>query len=173
MKLLICLLLALSTAIAGELSGLKTYDGKDVNTKDAKAVLVVNIATRCGYTGQLDGLQKLYKSYASKGLLVLGVPSNEFGGQSPEDNQGIGKFCRMKYGVEFPILKRASVLAKTSKGDKKSTLVSDLVKQSGEGEIKWNFEKFLVSKDGKLLKRFRSSTTPESDEMKKAIEGVL
>lgn len=156
-----------------KLNEIQTYDGKMISLKNSKAFLFVNIATRCGYTGQLDGLQKLYASLKSKGLMVVGIPSNEFGGQSPENNEGIGKFCRKKYGVEFPIMKRASVLSKNSKEDPKSEIVSNLLKQSGEGEIRWNFEKFLVGKDGKLVKRFRSGTGPGDSMLKAEIKKLL
>ncbi len=172
-KLLLILSVLSLNLFANPFASLKDYKGKTISVENAKIILVVNIATRCGYTGQLDGLQKLYSKFKSKGLILIGVPSNEFGSQSPESNEEIAKFCRMNFGVNFPIMKRASVLSKTKNGDKPSSLIRGLVKQSGEGEILWNFEKFLVSKDGKLLKRFRSSTTPESDDLQKEIKKSL
>lgn len=133
-----------------------------------KSLLFVNIATRCGYTGQLGGLEDLYKKYKDKGLVIIGIPSNDFGSQTPEGNKQIGNFCRLKYGVSFPIAKKVQV-----KGSEKHPLVQHLVKASGGREIKWNFEKFLFDKNGKFVYRFLSSIDPKNRKLIKYIEDTL
>lgn len=142
--------------------------GKKIELKNGP-VLVVNIATQCGYTPQLDELEAVSKKYASKGLTVIGLPSNDFGGQTPEDDVSVADFCKVNYGVTFSLLPKSVV-----KGDEKIELVKRLTNNADDkGEIKWNFEKFLISKDGKTIKRFRSDVTPDSEKMIKAIEGML
>ena len=125
-------------------------NGETIKLEDlkGKAVLVVNIATQCGYTPQLDNLEKVHQKYKDKGLVVIGIPSNDFGGQTPESDKEVAKFCKINYGAS-------------------------LIKQDGEGEIRWNFEKFLIGKDGKLVKRFRSGVKPDSDEVTSKIEKQL
>ena len=141
---------------------------KKIEVKEGP-VLVVNIATECGYTPQLDGLEKVYKKYQSQGLTVIGVPSNDFLGQTPQNDEEVEKFCKLNYGASFPITKKAVV-----KGDEKISLIKKLIDQADEkGEIKWNFEKFLVSSDGKTVKRFRSGVKPEDKELTSAIEEML
>jgi glutathione peroxidase len=132
-----------------------------------KNVLIVNIATRCGYTPQLKALEELHQKYQKQGLLVVGVPSNEFGSQSPEDDAGIAKFCQLNYGVTFPISKKSIVL-----GNKKDPVFKHLLAKTDQAEIKWNFEKFLISKSGEV-KRFSSSVRPDSKTLVEAIEKVL
>jgi glutathione peroxidase len=142
--------------------------GKKIELKEGP-VLVVNIATQCGYTSQLDGLSKLAKKYEKQGLTVIGLPSNDFWGQTPESDEAVEEFCKVNYGATFPIMKKAVV-----SGDKKIALVDRLTKKAHEpGEIKWNFEKFLISKDGQSIKRFRSGVDPEGKEMTQAIEQML
>lgn len=167
------ILFAASMAFAGNFhnQSIKTIGGKkmDLNKYKGKPVLVVNIATKCGYTPQLKGLEGIYQEYKSKGLVVLGVPSNDFGGQTPEDNAGVKKFCLLNYGVSFPLTEKAVV-----KGEKKHPFIKSLVDQSKDkAEIAWNFEKFLINKDGKLVERFGSSTKPESKQLKDKINSVL
>jgi glutathione peroxidase len=147
---------------------LKQVNGEtlDLAKLKGKAVVYVNVATRCGYTGQLDDLEKLYQKYKSRGLVVVGMPSNDFGGQTPESNKEVGKFCRLKYGVTFPLLEKSSV-----KGPQKSKLAKVLT-ESGD-EISWNFEKFVVDKKGKIVTRFKSGTEPLSSELTKAVERLL
>lgn len=149
---------------------LKDIKGKTINIKSfkGKPLMVVNIATRCGYTGQLDDIEKLYKKYKSKGLTVIGVPSNDFGGQTPEDNKKIADFCRLKYNVTFPLISKTPVI-----GKKSHPFMKHLVKSSGGSEIGWNFEKFIIDKNGKVAKRFSSSAKPLSLEVDKAIQKVL
>lgn len=132
-------------------------------------VLVVNIATQCGYTPQLESLEKLHKMYKDKGLTVVGVPSNDFGGQTPESDAEVAKFCKLNYGATFQISKKQKVT-----GDDKNGIVAKLIEAAdSKNEIKWNFEKFLVSKDGKIVQRFSSSVKPDSPELIKAIDSTL
>ena len=140
---------------------LKSFKGKEV--------LLVNVATRCGFTGQLDDLEKLNLKFKDKNLIILGVPSNNFLSQTPEDNKDVGNFCRLKYGVTFPILEKQEVI-----GDKKSNLYKWVNSQKGyEGNILWNFEKFLINKDGRIVKRFRSATSPSDQDFLTAVEKYL
>lgn len=138
----------------------------ELSSLKGKAFMIVNIATRCGYTGQLDDLEKLYKKYKDKGFNIVGVPSNDFGGQTPEGNKEVAKFCRLKYGATFPIAEKTVVT-----GSDKPALFKELT-QSG-GEISWNFEKFLISKNGTLLKRFKSGDEPFSKSLVQAVEQAL
>jgi glutathione peroxidase len=147
---------------------LKDIDGKDVALKTyaGKAVLVVNVASQCGYTPQYAGLQELHEKMAAKGLVVLGVPCNDFGGQEPDDEKAIKVFCTENYKVTFPMTSKVSI-----KGDSKHPLFA-LLTQNG-GDVGWNFEKFLIGKDGKVLKRFGSDVEPNSPELLQAIEEAL
>jgi glutathione peroxidase len=141
----------------------------DLNEYKGKVILVVNIATRCGYTGQLDGLEKIYKKYKDKGLVVLGVPSNDFGSQTPEGNDEVKRFCKLNYGVSFPLTAKAVV-----KGPEKDPLFKWLTKtENGEKEIGWNFEKFLVDRSGKLVNRFPSGVEPEEAQLLTALNAAL
>lgn len=135
-----------------------------------KVVLFVNVASKCGYTRQYEGLQTLWTRYADKGLVVVGVPCNQFGGQEPGSATEIATFCRMTYGVEFPMLAKQDV-----NGPDRSALYAGLVASEAGGgkDIGWNFEKFLVGKDGKVLKRFDSRTEPDSTELTSAIDAAL
>ena len=137
---------------------------------DGKVVLVVNTASRCGYTRQYDGLQKLYATYQAKGLMVLGAPCNQFGSQEPGTAEEIAKFCKRNFGVEFQMLQKQDV-----NGTARSPLYNYLVSSpAGKGkDIRWNFEKFLVGRDGAVIARFPSSTSPDSSELIKAIENAL
>lgn len=170
-SLILALFLLVSMSVtASEIFGL-TYektDGENLkfSTLKGKTILFVNVATRCGYTGQLDGLENLYKEFKDKNFLIVGIPSNDFGGQTPEGDKEVAKFCRLKYGVTFPLLSKTPVT-----GDKKPELIKILL--NGGEEIAWNFEKFLVSKDGKIIERFKSAVTPDSVDLKKKIEANL
>lgn len=171
------LLLALSSpAHAGDLDfsklDLVALDGTKASD-DAwadKVVLFVNVASKCGYTPQYEGLQELHEAYADKGLVVVGVPSNQFGGQEPGTAEEIASFCKLNYGVTFPLLEKQDV-----NGEERSALYQELVasKAGGGADVAWNFEKFLVGRDGAVLARFSSKVTPGSEELKKAIEGAL
>lgn len=171
MKTLLALLvMTLSTLAADSIHHLtmKDIDGKDLALKTyaGKAVLIVNVASECGYTGQYAGLQALSEKMAAKGLVVLGVPCNDFGGQEPGDEKTIQTFCSSKYNVTFPMTSKVTI-----KGDAKHPLYALLTK--GGGEVGWNFEKFLVGKDGKLIQRFGSDAEPESGDLLSAIEAAL
>ena len=167
--LLTLLLLAAPMATAADFydQSIKSINGTslDLSAYKGKPVLVVNIATQCGYTGQLDGLEKLHDKYKEKGLVVLGIPSNDFGGQTPESETDVAKFCKMNYGVSFPLTAKTVV-----KGSEKHPLIKTL---AGSEEIDWNFEKFLVGKDGSLKGRYKSKVKPSDDELVKAIEAAL
>ncbi len=132
-----------------------------------KAVLVVNVASQCGYTPQYAGLQALYEKYKGQGLVIIGVPANNFGGQEPGTNEDIKQFCSRKYSVTFPIMAKVSV-----KGGDQTPLYQYLTSTTG-GEVKWNFTKFLVGKDGKPVQRFESGVSPDSPELAAAIEKAL
>ena len=175
MKFIISILVALSssTTFSSDFFSLKekTFQGKeyDFSSNKGKVTLIVNIASRCGYTPQLDGLQKLYNKYKSKNLTIIGVPSNDFGGQSPEGNIEFKKFCELNYGVKFPILKKSVI-----KGSGKTPLYQHLISNAPKkGEVRWNFEKFLIDKNGNISNRFKSSVTPESEILVKSIEKLL
>jgi glutathione peroxidase len=149
--------------IKGEDLPLSTYEGK--------VVLIVNTASRCGFTPQYDGLQALHEKYKDQGFTVLGAPANNFGGQEPGSNEEIVQFCKTNYSVSFPMLSKLSV-----KGGDQHPLFSYLTTEENPdftGDIKWNFEKFLISKDGKVVRRFRSRTKPLSKELTAAIEAEL
>lgn len=151
----------------------QSLDGKPVDLSQFKGrvLLVVNTASKCGYTPQYAGLQKLSTDYATKGLTVIGFPANNFGGQEPGTNLEIGAFCQKNYGVTFPMMTKVSV-----KGDDQSPIFSFLTKEANPamtGDIGWNFEKFLISRDGQLVARFKSGVTPDSDELKRALETEL
>ena len=151
----------------------KDIDGKEYKLASLKGkpVLVVNIASQCGFTSQLDELQKLYSKYKDKGLVVLGVPSNDFGGQTPEDDKGMKEFCQKKYSVNFPLLAKGTV-----KGQDTRALYKFLTQESGksfEGEVGWNFVKFLVNKDGVVVKRWASMTNPLDKEVTSEVDKLL
>ena len=134
-----------------------------------KVMLVVNVASQCGYTYQYEGLQALYLKYKDQGLVVTGFPANNFGGQEPGNNAEIGAFCKSKFGVMFPMFSKISV-----KGADKAPLYQFLTKNpKTAGEIPWNFSKYLVDRDGKVLVRFDAATEPLSRELTSAIEAAL
>lgn len=149
----------------------------DLGKYEGKVVLFVNVASRCGYTNQYAGLQKLHETYGSKGLVVVGVPCNQFGGQEPGSSEEIQKFCSSKYNVTFDLLEKVNVKDESSKNimacDLFKYLTSVDAKPVGKGPVKWNFEKFLVDRKGNVVGRFGSAATPESAEMTSAIEKAL
>jgi glutathione peroxidase len=152
---------------------MKGLDGKDVNLADyqGKVVLFVNVASKCGYTPQYKGLEALHEKYADKGLVIIGVPANDFGKQEPGSDDEIATFCKKNYGVKFLMLSKVS----TVKGADKVPLYKYLTDKETDpkhaGEIKWNFTKFLVSRKGDIAGRFEPKVEPE--EMSKAIEAEL
>ncbi|GAB4183334.1 MAG: glutathione peroxidase [Calditrichia bacterium] len=135
-----------------------------------KVILVVNVASKCGFTKQYAGLQKLYEKYKGRGLVIMGFPCNDFGGQEPGTNDEIKQFCAVNFGVTFPMMDKIKVL-----GPDKAPLYEWLTNNptTGKGDIGWNFEKFLIGKDGKVIKRFKSAVAPESKEVIDAIEQAL
>ena len=137
---------------------------------DGKVVLYVNVASRCGLTPQYDGLQALYDAKKDAGLVIVGVPCNQFAGQEPGTADEIQSFCRINYGVNFPLLEKQDV-----NGDDRSALYNYLVgSTAGEGRaIKWNFEKFVLDRKGHVIGRFRPHVQPRSKEMKSVIEKAL
>lgn len=170
MKILASILMILTFQLNAGVHDISVKNTKGEEIKLAefknKALLIVNIATRCGYTGQLDDLEALYQKYKDKGLVVLGVPSNDFGSQTPENDEGVAKFCLINYGVTFPLSEKLVV-----KGAQKTPLFQTLVSESGGDEVSWNFEKFLIGPDGKFVKRFKSAVKPKS--LEGDIEKVL
>jgi glutathione peroxidase len=148
---------------------LTTIDGKPapLSAYKGKVLMLVNVASKCGYTPQYTGLQALYDKYKDRGLVIVGVPANNFGGQEPGSNEEIKTFCTRNYNVTFPMMSKVSV-----KGEDKSPLYSYLTGNTGS-DVKWNFTKFLIDKNGKIINRFESKVTPDSPEMIAAIENAL
>jgi glutathione peroxidase len=147
--------------ITGSAASLADFSGQPV--------LIVNVASECGYTRQYAGLEELYRKYRDSGLVVIGFPANNFGGQEPGTNEEILKFCTSRFDVTFPMMSKVSV-----KGTDKHPLFVALTDNSPiPGEIKWNFNKFLLDREGRLVARFGSGTEPTSDEMIEAIRKVL
>ncbi len=153
---------------------LKSIDGKPVSlhTYHGKVLLLVNVASKCGYTPQYAGLESLYKKYKDRGLVIVGIPANNFAGQEPGTNAEIKTFCRNKYDVTFPMMSKVSVV-----GEDKAPLYAFLTDKSTNpqigGEIKWNFTKFLFDRNGKPVQRFEPAITPDSPEVTAAIESAL
>ena len=134
-----------------------------------RPVLVVNVASFCGLTPQYAGLQKLHETYGTKGLVVLGVPSNDFGAQEPKSEPEIAKFCETSFGVTFPMTSKQKVI-----GADAHALYRWIAKEAGDAATpKWNFHKYLIGKDGSLLGTFGSRTAPDAPEIKSAIESAL
>lgn len=153
---------------------LKDIDHKEVNLGQyrGKVVLVVNVASRCGFTPQYEGLQKVYLKYKDRGFVILGFPANNFMSQEPGTDEEIKTFCSAKYSVTFPIFSKISV-----KGDDIHPLYKYLTSKETNpdfgGDIKWNFSKFLLDKNGKIIARFEPKVTPESEPVTQAIEKAL
>jgi len=148
------------TTIDGESVELSRYQGK--------ALLIVNVASQCGYTSQYAGLQKLYADYSDKGLVVLGFPSNDFGGQEPGSEAEIKHFCSSKFGVTFPMFAKVKVV-----GQEKHPLYQLLSKSTGGEDVGWNFEKFLVDRNGLVVARFKSGVKPSDAILISAIDEAL
>lgn len=153
---------------------MKSLTGKEVDLSkyQGKVLLVVNVASQCGLTPQYDALEDLHEKYAEKGLSVLGFPANEFGAQEPGSNEEIAEFCQKNYGVKFDMFSKIVV-----KGEGQHPLYKYLTSQDtkpkGKGDISWNFEKFLIGRDGQIVARFEPKTKPDSEEVVKAIEAEL
>jgi len=137
-----------------------------------KVLLVVNVASRCGYTPQYSALESVYEKYKDRGLVIVGVPANNFGAQEPGTNQEIKTFCTRKYNVQFPMMSKVSVKGGDTTPLYRYLTDSSLNPKTG-GEIKWNFTKFLFDRNGNILERFEPEVTPDSPQMVGAIEKAL
>jgi len=150
--------------IAGKPMELSQYQGK--------VVLLVNVASKCGYTPQYEGLEKLYEKYGKDGLVVIGVPANEFGKQEPGSDAEIKQFCTANYNVTFPMMSKVVV-----KGKDICPLYQFLTSKDTDpkfaGEVRWNFEKFLIGRSGDVVGRFKSPVAPDAPELVKAVEAEL
>ena len=146
----------------------KTLDGKPqpLSAYRGKVVLVVNTASQCGYTPQYEGLEKLYKDYKDRGVVILGFPSNDFGEQEPGNAPEIAKFCKVRFGVTFPLFEKSR-----TKGPDATPVYRFLAARHGEPQ--WNFHKYLVGKDGRVRHAYPSGITPDSTELRSAIDAAL
>jgi glutathione peroxidase len=179
MKIALSILCAM---LAGQLLAANSMDIQDIPLKDindqptslkaysGKVVLLVNVASKCGFTPQYTALEAIYKKYQDKGLVVVGVPANDFAHQEPGTADQIKLFCKSKYDVTFPLMAKIHVV-----GPEKHPLYVALTGPDSPfpGEVKWNFQKFLIGRDGKVLARFVSQVKPDSPEVTKAIEAAL
>jgi glutathione peroxidase len=152
---------------------LPSIDGKPMPLADfkGKVVLMVNVASQCGYTPQYTALEALYEKYKDQGFVIVGFPANNFGAQEPGTNEEIKTFCSRKYSVTFPLYSKVSV-----KGDDQTELYRYLTKDANPavaGDIKWNFTKFLVDRSGNVVQRFEPAVTPDSKEVVSAVEKLL
>src|SRR5579864_3830650 len=153
---------------------LNTIDGQPapLSAYKGKVVMLVNVASRCGFTPQYTALEAIYEKYKDRGFVIVGIPANNFGAQEPGTNQEIKTFCQSKYNVKFPMMSKVSV-----KGDDKTPLYQFLTDKAANpktgGDIQWNFTKFLVGPDGQILARFEPKVTLDSPEVTSAIENAL
>lgn len=150
----------------------QTMDGKTASLKDyeGKVVMVVNVASKCGLTKQYEALEALYKKYGPEGFVVLGFPCNDFNGQEPGTNEEIRQFCQTKFNVTFPLFDKISV-----KGPSQAPLYAALTGPDAKfpGDVKWNFGKFLIGKNGEVVARFEPRTTPDDPAVADAVESAL
>jgi glutathione peroxidase len=179
-KIAVTLMLTIAAAVAGATPQsiydftLRSIDGEHVSLKSyhGKVVLLVNVASKCGFTPQYAGLEAVYEKYKDRGLVIVGVPANNFAQQEPGTNEEIKKFCSNKYNVSFPMMAKVSVL-----GDDETPLYRFLTDTSSNpkigGDIKWNFTKFLFDRDGHPVARFEPAVKPDSPEVTAAIEATL
>src|SRR2546422_1642347 len=177
-RLLLTLLLCGTVAMAGEKSifdfTMNSIDGEAtyLSKFQGKVVLLVNVASRCGFTPQYAALEKVYEKYKDRGFVIVGIPANNFGGQEPGSNQEIKTFCSSKYNVTFPMMAKVSV-----KGEDTTPLYQFLTDKAANpqtgGEIKWNFTKFLVGLDVRVITRFEPEVTPDAPQVTSAIEKAL
>ncbi len=152
----------------------KSLDGKpvDLSKYQGKVLLIVNVASRCGFTPQYKGLQALYEKYADRGLRILAFPCNQFGRQEPGSPEEIAEFCEKNYGVTFDLFEKIDVNGENAAPLYKYLTSKEATPES-PGPVKWNFEKFLIGRDGKVVARFRSPVAPDSEKMIQAIEREL
>lgn len=152
---------------------LNTINGENISLSDyeGELLLIVNTASECGFTPQYEGLQELYETYSDQGLEILGFPANNFGGQEPGSDEEIAQFCELNYGVTFPMFSKVSV-----KGEDQHPLFEYLTTAENpdfKGEISWNFEKFLIDRNGNVVRRFKSKVEPMSGELTNAVTEYL
>jgi glutathione peroxidase len=177
-KLLFCLLFVATALMAADKSvydfTLNSIDGQPapLGAYKGKVVLLVNVASRCGFTPQYTALQSVYEKFKDRGFVIVGIPANNFGSQEPGTNQEIKTFCQTKYSVTFPMMSKVSV-----KGEDQTPLYQFLTDKAANpqtgGEIQWNFTKFLIGPDGRVIARFEPAITPDSLEVTAAIEKAL
>jgi glutathione peroxidase len=177
-KLFLCMLIFAGVAMAGEKSvydfTMNSIDGKptSLSSYKGKVVLLVNVASRCGYTPQYTALESTYEKFKGRNFVIVGIPANNFGAQEPGTNEEIKTFCSTKYNVTFPMMAKVSV-----KGGDIAPLYQYLTDKSANpstgGEIQWNFTKFLVGADGKIVARFEPKVTPDDPQVTSAIEKAL
>jgi len=152
----------------------RTIEGEDTTLAEykGKTLLIVNVASKCGFTPQYKGLEQLYEEYGPRGLVILGFPSNQFGGQEPGTEEEIATFCSTTYGVSFPMFSKIDV-----NGENRHPLYEELTKAHDAGghagDVGWNFEKFVVSPDGDVVGRFRTPVAPNDPALVSTIEGQL
>lgn len=160
-----------------DLANVGGFTVKDINLEEiklsgyyGKVLLIVNVASKCGFTSQYGGLQRIYENYKDQGFEILGFPCNDFGGQEPGTNDEIKNFCSINYNVTFPMFDKVHV-----KGENKAPLFDMLTNNpaTGKSSIKWNFEKFIIDKEGNVVDRFRSTRKPESKKVISVIEREL
>jgi glutathione peroxidase len=176
--LMLCLMLCAAGVVAGGKTiydyTLNSIDGQPapLSAYKGKVVMLVNVASRCGFTPQYTALESIYEKYKDRGFVIVGIPANNFGAQEPGTNQEIKTFCSSKYNVKFPMMAKVSV-----KGDDTTPLYQYLTDKAANpktgGEIQWNFTKFLVGPDGQIVARFEPKVTPDSPEVTTAIEEAL
>ncbi len=147
-----------------------TIDGtsKAFSEYAGKVLLIVNVASYCGFTPQYKGLEALYQKYQAQGLEVLGFPCNDYGAQEPDSNEKIQQFCETRYSVTFPLFDKVH-----AKGVQQHPLYAKLTQAAPQGDVSWNFEKFLVNKKGEVVGRYKSAVSPDSPELIQAIEREL
>lgn len=177
-KVFLCMLIFAGVAMAGEKSvydfTMNSIDGQStqLSTYKGKVVLLVNVASRCGFTPQYTALESVYEKYKGRGFVIVGIPANNFGSQEPGTNEEIKTFCSAKYNVTFPMMAKVSV-----KGSDITPLYQYLTDKTANpqtgGEIQWNFTKFLVGPDGKTVARFEPKVTPDDPAVIAAIEKSL
>jgi glutathione peroxidase len=179
-KLVLTLMLTIAAAVAGAEAHsiydftMRSIDGRQVSLKSysGKVVLLVNVASKCGFTPQYAGLEAVYEKYKDRGLVIIGIPANNFAQQEPGTDEEIKKFCSNKYNVTFPMMSKVSVL-----GDDETPLYQFLTSKSANpqigGDIKWNFTKFLFDRNGNPVARFEPAVKPDSPEVASAIEATL
>jgi glutathione peroxidase len=176
--IMMCLFFVAATLMGAEKNvfdyTLNTIDGQPapLSAYKGKVVMLVNVASRCGFTPQYTALEAIYEKYKDRGFVIVGIPANNFGSQEPGTNQEIKTFCQSKYNVTFPMMSKVSV-----KGDDKTPLYQFLTDKTANpktgGDIQWNFTKFLVGPDGQIITRFEPKVTPDSPEVTGAIETAL